>query len=110
MKRILFGCVAVALGASVVPAASPEVAKAIKTIQSVSADAAKMKLFCALDAAEDAAAEKEDPAVTKQIDDLLAQLGSDFEAAWDAGDQLDEKSPDGVEFAAAVDAVAAKCP
>jgi hypothetical protein len=53
MKRTLTACAVavavIALGASVVPAASPQVDKAIKTIQSIGSDAAKMKLFCALD-------------------------------------------------------------
>src|SRR5262245_45529341 len=109
MKRTLIACVVAACGASIVLAASPEVDKAIKTIQSVGADAAKMKLFCALETAVDATDGKEDPAVTKQIQDLLGQLGSGFKAAWEAGDKLDEKSPDGVEYAAAVEALAAKC-
>ena len=110
MKRTLIACAAVALGATLVLAASPAVDKAIKTIQGVAADPAKMKLFCALDAAADATDEKEDPAVAKQIEGILTQLGADFSAAWDAGDDLDDKSPDGVEFAAAVEALAAKCP
>jgi hypothetical protein len=114
MKRTLTACAVavavIALGASVVPAASPQVDKAIKTIQSIGSDAAKMKLFCALDDAAEAAGDKEDPAVEKQLDDILAQLGADFGAAWDVGDELDEKSPDSAEFTAAVEALAAKCP
>jgi hypothetical protein len=114
MKRTLTACAgAVALcvlGASVVPAASPQVDKAIKTIQSIGADAGKMKLFCDLDTAADASGEKEDPALEKQMDDLLAQLGADFGAAWEVGDELDEKSPDSAEFTAAVEALAEKCP
>jgi hypothetical protein len=114
MKRTLIACVAIAFGASMAPAASPEVDKAIKTIQAVASDPAKMKLFCTLDGAIETAdgqtdATKADPAVEKQIEDLLAQLGPEFEAAWDVGDELDEKSPDGVEFAAALEALAAKC-
>ena len=109
MNRILMAGVAIVFGAGAVLAASPEVAKAIKTIQSVSGDAAKMKLLCALDDAEEGMGEKEDPAAEKQVEDLLGQLGDDFAAAWDVGDGLDEKSPDAVEFAAAVEAVSEKC-
>jgi len=108
MKRILIACVAVAFAASVVPAASPEVDAAIKTIQSVGA--AKMNVFCDLDKALEAAGDKEDPAVQKQIEGLFAQLGPDFTTAWEVGGQLDEKSPDSTEFNAAVDALADKCP
>jgi hypothetical protein len=118
MNRIFVACAAVALGAGVAAAASPEVDKAIKTIQSVGA--AKMQPFCdlvdTLDDADEkaekagaAAADKEDPAVEQQVDALLTQLGADFEAAWDAGEELDENSADGKEYAAAVDALADKC-
>jgi hypothetical protein len=117
MKRTLTAsAIAIAvcvLGVSAVPAASPQVDKAIKTIQSIGSDAAKMKLFCALDDADEAveaAGGKEDPAAEKQADDILSQLGADFAAAWDVGAELDEKSPDAAEFAAAVDALSEKCP
>jgi len=109
MKRVLMAYVAVALGASAVLAASPEVAAAIKTIQSVGADAGKLKLFCALNDILQAAGEKEDPALEKQIDDIIKRLGPDFEAAWDIGDELDEDSADGMEFFAAVDTLAERC-
>jgi hypothetical protein len=110
MRRTLIACAAIACGASLVLAASPEVDKAIKAIQGVTADPAKMQLFCALDEASDAAGEKADPANEKQVEEILGKLGADFAAAWDAGDNLDDKSADGVEFSAAVEAVAAKCP
>jgi hypothetical protein len=109
MKRILLACAAVAIGASALTAASPEVEKAIKSLQAVGADAGKLKLFCGLNTLLETAGEKEDPAVQKQIDDTIAQIGPDFAAAWDAGDQLEEESPDGKEFFAAVDALAQKC-
>jgi hypothetical protein len=46
----------------------------------------------------------------KEIDGLLTQLGPDFAAAWEVGEELDENSADGKAFAAAVDGLAAKCP
>src|SRR5512145_348594 len=123
MKRTLIACAAIACAASLAVAASPEVDKSIKTIQSVAADPAKLKLFCALDDATEETTEAEgqkvdpakvdaakaDPAQDKQVNDILKQLGADFAAAWDIGDNLDEKSPDGVEFTAAVEAIVAKC-
>jgi hypothetical protein len=109
MKRSLLACAALAGAAGLALAASPEVDKAIKTIQGVAADPAKMQLFCALDAASDATSEKADPAQEKQVDDILGKLGADFAAAWDAGDNLDDKSADGMEFSTAVEAIAAKC-
>jgi hypothetical protein len=109
MKRILIGCAAVAIGASTVPAASPAVDQAIKTIESVGNDPGKLKLFCNLNKILQEAGEKDDPAIQKQIDDLVAQLGADFGAAWDIGDELDENSPDGQAFYGAVDSLADKC-
>jgi hypothetical protein len=119
LKRILLTCAAaaVALGTSAVLAASPQVDAAIKVIQAAGADAAKMEAFCdlidLLDDAEDkaspAAADKQDPDLEKREDIFLTQLGSNFEAAWDVGGDLDEKSADGKAYNAAVDALAEKC-
>ena len=109
MKRILIACVAVAVGTSTVPAASPAVDLAIKTIESVGADAGKLKIFCNLNKLLQESGDKDDAAIQKQIDDLVTQLGPDFSAAWDIGDELDENSPDGQEFYSAVDMLAEKC-
>ena len=109
MKRILIVSAAIAIGAGTLPAASPAVDLAIKTIEAVGADAAKLKIFCSLNKLLQESGEKEDPAIQKQVDDLVAQLGSEFSAAWDVGDELDENSPDGQEFYTAVDALAEKC-
>jgi hypothetical protein len=109
MQRLLIACAALACGATLTLAATPEVDKAIKTIQGVGADAAKMKLFCALEQAAESTDEKSAPALEKQVDEILGQLGTDFAAAWDIGDNLDDQSADGAEFSAAVAAVAAKC-
>jgi hypothetical protein len=121
MKRVLIACAAVVLSAGVVAAASPAVDKAMKTIQSVGA--AKMQQFCDLVDATDpddaapaaagkaapAAAVTENPALEAQIDGLLTQLGADFEAAWEVGEELDENSADGKEYFAAIDGLAEKC-
>src|SRR5262245_29242176 len=106
MKRILIAYVAVALAASAGLAASPEVEAAIKALQSVGADAGKLKLFCTLNDLLQNAGDKEDPALDKQTDDIIKQLGADFEAAWDLGNELDEDSADGTEFFAALDLLA----
>jgi hypothetical protein len=109
MKRILIAGAAVIIGASTLPAASPAVDLAIKTIESVGADPAKLKIFCSLNKVLQESGEKDDPASQKQVDDLVAQLGADFSAAWDVGDELDENSADGQAFYGAVDALAEKC-
>jgi len=109
MKRIPIACAA-ALCASVALAASPQIDAAIKAIQSVGADPAKMEVFCDLYNALSTAGEKEDPEVQKKVEGWIAELGPDFSAAWEIGEQLDETTADGMEFYAAVDALAEKCP
>jgi hypothetical protein len=111
MRRILVACVVVAFGAGVAPAASPPVDAAIGKIQAATADAGKMQVFCELDAAVEAAPEdKEDPAVEKRIEGLVGQLGADFAAASNVGEELEEESSDGKEFIAALDAIGETCP
>src|SRR5262245_25720618 len=109
MKGSLDAGAALLIGAGTRPRSRPAVDLAIKTIESVGNDAAKLKLFCNLNKVLQDSGDKDDPAIQKQIDDLVAQLGADFSAAWDIGDELDENSPDGKEFYGAVDALAAKC-
>jgi hypothetical protein len=116
MKRTLIACAVIACAGGLALAASPEVDKAIKTIQSATADPAKLKLFCSVaddddddDNAADAKDDKDDPAEEKQAADALKQLGADFAAAWAVGEKLEEGSPDGAEFATAMEAIAAKC-
>ena len=49
----------------------------------------------------EAASEKKDKAAAAKIDGLMKQLGPDFESAWTAGNDLDEKSADGKAYVAA---------
>jgi hypothetical protein len=94
----------------VAPAASPQVGAAIKAVEAVAADPARLKLFCDLSKLlESAGADNDDPETQKQIEAIVAQMGPDFSAAWDVGEELDENTPDGQEFYAAVDALADKC-
>ena len=100
---------ALSVAAGVTLAASPQVETAIKSIEAVGNDAGKLKLFCDLNKLLQEAGDKEDAATQKQIEDLITKIGSDFGAAWDVGDELDENSPDGQAFYAAVDTLAEKC-
>jgi hypothetical protein len=100
---------AAAIGAGAVRAASPSVNQAIKAIEAVGSDPARLKLFCDLNKVLQAAGDKEDPGIQKQLEAIISQLGPDFGAAWDVGDELDETSPDGQEFYTAVDTLADKC-
>lgn len=120
MKRTLIACAAIACAGGLAIAASPEVDKAIKTIQSATADPAKLKLFCLVaeddedetpDAKDAKAApeEKDDPAEEKQAADALKQLGGDVAAALAVGEKLADDSPDATAFATAMEAITAKC-
>jgi hypothetical protein len=116
MKRIVMSglglgaCVAaVMVTAATAPAASPSVDLAIKAIEAVGSDPAKLKTFCELNKLLQSTGDKEDPAAQKQVEELVAKIGPEFSAAWDVGDELDEGSEDGQEFYAAVDTLAEKC-
>jgi hypothetical protein len=110
MKRILIACVAVGLSTMAASAASPQIDAAIKTLTALGDDPAKLQTFCALNKVMQALGDKQDPAAEKQIEAYFDQLGDEFEAAWTAGEGLDENSPDGKEYAAALEALEDKCP
>src|SRR5262245_46392162 len=113
MKRVVIaslGAWAVAVaGTGVAPAASPQVDTAIKAVQAVGNDPARLKLFCEFHKLLQAVGDKEDEAAQKQIEDLVAKIGPDFSAAWDVAEEIDENSEDGQEFYDAVDTLAEKC-
>jgi hypothetical protein len=109
MMRIVAAGIVVALAASPCLAANAKIDAAVKTFQSVGADPAKLKVFCEMQKAMDAAGEKEDAAADAKIDGYMQQLGSAFQAAWNAGNDLEENSPDGKTLDAAIDALASKC-
>jgi hypothetical protein len=97
------------VGIGSVPAASPQVELAIKAVQAVGSDPARLKLFCEFHTLLQTIGEKEDDASQKQIEDLVAKIGPDFSAAWDVAEEIDENSEDGQEFYDAVDTLAEKC-
>jgi len=69
--RIVVTVAAVCLGAAGAMAASPKIEAAIKTFRAVAADPARLKLFCAMNAALDDAAEKKDRAAAAKIPQLM---------------------------------------
>jgi hypothetical protein len=113
MKRIVMAslgaCAAAVMGIGSVPAASPQVDLAIKAVQAVGSDPARLKLFCEFHKLLQTVGDKEDDASQKQIEDLVAKIGPDFSAAWDVAEEIDENSEDGQEFYDAVDTLAEKC-
>ena len=76
----------------------------------VEGDPDKLKLFCEMSDVAEAQGDKEDAAADASIDGYLEQLGPDFEAAWETGEEADENSPDGKLLDAALDALGDKCP
>jgi hypothetical protein len=109
MKRILVTCMAVSLGACPGFAASPKIDAAVKTFKAVSADAGKLKTYCAMTKVMDAMGDKQDAAAEAKIQGFLKQLGSEFETAWNASNDVDEKSADGKAINAALDDLTGKC-
>jgi L-alanine-DL-glutamate epimerase-like enolase superfamily enzyme len=111
MKRIVLigigACAAVVVGVTGVPAQSVD--DAVKTFESMGADAEKLKQFCALNKLLENVGEKDDPATEKQIEEAVEKLGGEFAAAWEASEKVDEKSADGKRFYDALSALADKC-
>jgi hypothetical protein len=57
----------------------------------------------------DAMGEKQDAAAEAKIEGFMKQLGSEFETAWNVGNDLNENSPDGKAFNAGLDELSGKC-
>ena len=108
--RVLAAAVTALLVTTPAFAASPKVDAAIKVFQSTLADANRLKTFCQIVQVEEKIGEKEDTALDTQVDKLLDQMGSQFKAAWESVEDVDEASPDGVALAAALDQLSDKCP
>ena len=94
-------------------AADPRLDTALKTIASVAADAEKLKTYCQMTAAMDAADSEKDPvkneASAKQIEDLMASLGPDMATVWSLGEEFDPSTDDGKALSEAMDGLTAKC-
>jgi hypothetical protein len=110
MMRVLLVPAAVCLTALAALAADSKVDSAVATFKSIEGDAGKLKIFCAMSTAMDKAGDNPDAAAQAQIDDYMKQLGPDFATAWDAGEGVDENSPDGKKLDAALDELGNKCP
>ncbi|MGE0850441.1 MAG: hypothetical protein AB7O44_12575 [Hyphomicrobiaceae bacterium] len=109
MKRVTFAGLAVCLLAVPGLAASPKIDAAVKVFQAVGGNPAKLKIFCDMTKAMDAAGEKSSPEADAKIDGMMKQLGADFETAWNAIEGVDDNSPDGKAYNAALDDLAGKC-
>ena len=110
MKRIVLAGVVACLGSYGALAASPKIEAAVKTFRAVAADPGRLKTFCEMTRTMDSIGDKEDAAAEAKIDGLMKQLGPDFDAAWNAADDLDDNSEDGKAYNTAMDDLAGKCP
>ena len=106
----LISCVALCLIAASAFAADPNINSAIRVFKQTEEDAGKLKTFCAMSKAMEAAGENEDPATKAKIDGYLTKLGPDFEAAWKVFRGADQNSPEGRALNEAVDELGGKCP
>lgn len=93
--------------------ANPTIDAAIKTFDTVAADAAKLKTYCEMSKLSagggDDADNSKSEALDKQMQTYMKDLGPDFEAAYEAGADLDPESADGKSYDAALDKLDDKC-
>ncbi len=90
-------------------AADPKVQSAVQVFAATAADPGKLKTFCEMSDAMDAAGDKEDSANDTKISGYMKQLGPEFETAWNAGENVDESSADGKSLNNAIDELTSKC-
>lgn len=113
MKKILAAAAICGLLVPPAQAASDNVTAAVKTIEQVGSDPAKLKIYCEMSklmsSAEDTEDESKAEALDAQMDGYMKQLGTDFENAFEVGADLEPESEDGKAFDAAFDALDAKC-
>jgi hypothetical protein len=109
MLRALISCVALCLLSVAVSATDAKVESAIKVFKQTEADTGKIKTYCEMTKAMEAAGDNEDAATDTKIDGYLKQLGPDFTTAWNTGQDMEENSPDAKAFGAALDELGSKC-
>jgi hypothetical protein len=95
---------------------APTKADAAKVIAAISADKAKVAIYCdlaKLNEQMDAAGQKKDTktyqTLAAKADDLAQKLGPDYVKLMDGLDQLDENSPVGKDIAATFDPLDKQC-
>lgn len=108
--RAVIAALALGLVAAPAFAANPKIEAAVKTFKAVAANPAQLRTYCALSKVIERMGEKEDKAAEAELDRYLQQLGPEFQTAWDAAEGVDENSPDGKLYYAAMDELEDKCP
>jgi hypothetical protein len=110
MTRVLVAISAFCLMIVGASAADPKVETAVKTFKQTENDPGKLKTFCDMTQAMNAAGDKEDSATDAKVDGYIKQLGPEFETAWNAGEGVDENSADGKTLDNAINELQSKCP
>lgn len=112
MTRLTLGCCALWLLAAPALAADTKVDAAVTAFEQVGADAAKLKAYCAMSKLMNETGDDENKAqaAEPQVDAYMKELGPELEAALNAGEALDEKSPDYQKYDEAISKLEEKCP
>jgi len=90
-------------------AASPQLEAAIRVIQTVGTDANRLKAFCELMKIDEQNEKRTSPSLEAKMEQLLNELGADFETAWELVEDTDPASEDGKALHAALDQLSDKC-
>jgi hypothetical protein len=112
MTRLTLGCCILSLLAAPALAADTKVDAAVTAFEQVGADAAKLKAYCAMSKLMNETGDDENKAqaAEPQVDAYMKELGPELEAALNAGEPLDEKSPDYQKYDEAISKLEEKCP
>lgn len=111
MSRMTYAILALCLSTGAAFAADAKIEAAVKTFEQLAGDAAKIKTYCEMnklmnDIGDDDAKAQ---AAEAQMDAFMKDLGPDVEAALQAGDSLDDKSPDLPAYDQAITKLDEKC-
>lgn len=113
MKRILAAAAVCCLAAPAF-ALDAKVESAVKAFAAVENDSKKLDTYCKMSKAMSAGGgeltEAQEEAMGKEMEGYMKALGSEFEAAWNAGGDLAPESEDGKAYDAALEKLDAKCP
>lgn len=115
MNRIFAAAAFCCLAGLPALAANPKVDAAVKAFSAVEADKAKLDTYCKMSKSMSAGgsgelSEQQEESMGKEMEGYMKQLGSEFEAAWEAGGDLEPESEDGKAYDAALEKLDAKCP
>ena len=103
---------AVLLAAPTAQAATVDAATITKSIEQTAGDPVKVKAYCDMSKkmTEVGDDDKKAEAAGPEIDGYFKTIGPEFEAAWNAGQEAGEDTPEGKAFDAAMTKLDAACP